>query len=83
MARKASVILEKDEYGYYAWCPELKGCQSQGASLEEALANIREAIELYLETLPPDERDVLLSQEILTTAIEVNVQAASLDGRGG
>lgn len=75
------MILEKDEHGYYAWCPELKGCQSQGASLEEALANIREAIELYLETLPPDERDVLLSQEILTTAIEVNVQAASLDGR--
>jgi len=72
MARKASVIIEKDEHGYYAWCPELKGCQSQGASLEETLANIREAIELYLETLPPDERDVLLSQEILTTAIEVN-----------
>ena len=72
MARKASVIIEKDEHGYYAWCPELKGCQSQGASLEEALANIREAIELCLETLPPDERDVLLSQEILTTAIEVN-----------
>mgnify|MGYP000358806149 FL=1 len=72
MARKASVIIEKDEHGYYAWCPELKGCQSQGASLEEALANIREAIELYLETLPPDERDVLLSQEILTTAVEVN-----------
>lgn len=72
MARKAGVVVEKDEHGYYAWCPELKGCQSQGASLEEALANIREAIELYLETLPPEERDVLLSQEILTTAIEVN-----------
>jgi predicted RNase H-like HicB family nuclease len=72
MARKASVVIEKDANGYYAWCPELKGCQSQGASLEEALANIREAIELYVETLPPEERDVLLSQEILTTAIEVN-----------
>ena len=72
MARKTSVIIEKDEHGYYAWCPELKGCQSQGSSLEEALANIREAIELYLETLPADEREVLLSQEILTTAIEVN-----------
>jgi len=72
MARKASVVIEKDEHGYYAWCPELKGCQSQGASLEQALANIREAIELYVETLPPEERDVLLSQEILTTAIEVN-----------
>jgi predicted RNase H-like HicB family nuclease len=65
-------VIEKDEHGFYAWCPELKGCQSQGASLEDALANIREAIELYLETLSPEERDGLLSQEILTTAVEAN-----------
>jgi len=51
MAHKASVVIEKDEHGFYAWCPELKGCQSQGASLEEVLANIKEVIELYLETL--------------------------------
>jgi predicted RNase H-like HicB family nuclease len=73
MSRKASVVIEKDEHGFYAWCPELKGCQSQGATLEEAFANIKEAIELYIETLPPEERDFLLSQEILTTAVEVNV----------
>jgi len=72
MLRKVSVLIEKDEHGYYAWCPELKGCQSQGASLEEALANIREAIELYLEALPSEERDMLLSKEVLTTAIVVN-----------
>ncbi len=36
------------------------------------MANIKEAAELYLETLPADERDVLLSREILTTAVEVN-----------
>ncbi len=52
---KASVVIEKDANGFYAWCPELKGCQSQGATLEEAIANIKEAIELYLETLPVDE----------------------------
>jgi len=34
MARKASVIIEKDEHGFYAWCPELKGCQSRGDSLK-------------------------------------------------
>jgi predicted RNase H-like HicB family nuclease len=51
MSRKASVVVEKDEHGFYVWCPELKGCQSQGSTLEEALANIKEAIELYLETL--------------------------------
>jgi predicted RNase H-like HicB family nuclease len=71
MTRKASVLIEKDDHGSYAWCPELKGCQSQGATVEDALANIREAIELYLETLPDDERDELLSREILTTSVEV------------
>jgi predicted RNase H-like HicB family nuclease len=72
MARKASVIIEKDQHGFYAWCPELRGCQSQGDSLEEAINNIKEAIELYLATLPEDERDALLSHEILTTSVEVN-----------
>ena len=72
MTRKASVLIEKDEHGFYAWCPELKGCQSQGATIEDALANIREAIELYLETLSDDERDALLSHEILTTTVEVH-----------
>ena len=59
MTRKASVVIEKDEHGYYAWCPELTGCQSQGAGLEEAIANIREAIELYFETLTEVERSTL------------------------
>ena len=72
MVRKASVVIEKDENGFYVWCPELRGCQSQGNTLEEAIANIKEAIELYLETLPIGDRDVLLSREILTTAVEVN-----------
>ena len=72
MARKATVIIEKDEHGFYAWCPELKGCQSQGNTLEETVANIKEAIELYLETLPAAERDLLLSREILTTTVEVH-----------
>lgn len=72
MTRKASVLIEKDEHGFYAWCPELKGCQSQGTTIEDALANIREAIELYLETLSEEERDASLSREILTTTVEVH-----------
>ena len=72
MVRKASVVIEKDENGFYAWCPELKACHSQGDTLDEAMANIREAIELYLETLSDQERTAALSQEILTTAIEVH-----------
>ena len=52
MYRKANVMIEKDDHGFYAWCPELTGCQSQGRTLEEAVANIKAASELYLETLP-------------------------------
>ena len=70
---KVSVIIEKDEFGYYAYCPGLKGCHSQGDTLEEALGNIKEAIELYLETLDAEEKKGLLSKEILTTSIEVQV----------
>jgi len=65
MTYKASIVIEKDEYGYYAYCPELEGCQTQGDSLEEVLANMKEAIELYLETLSEDEKASYLSKEIL------------------
>lgn len=51
MAYKVNVIIEKDEDGYYAYSLELEGCQSQGDTLEEAKANIKEAVELYLESL--------------------------------
>jgi len=71
MSYKISIVIEKDEYGYYAYCPELKGCQSQGDSLDEVLANIKEAIELYLETLSEEEKVSFLSKEIFTTTMEV------------
>jgi len=70
---KVSVVIEKDEHGYYAFSPELEGCQSQGLTLEEAVENVREAIELYLETLTPDEIRERTSREIMTTALEVTV----------
>ena len=73
MSYKVNVVIEKDEQGYYAYCPGLEGCHMQGSTLEEVLDNIREAIELYLETLSEDERKDLLSKEILTTTLEVLV----------
>lgn len=51
MSYKVSVVIEKDEHGYYAYAPELEGCQSQGDTLEDVTANIEEAIALYLEVL--------------------------------
>ncbi len=73
MAHKVSVIIEKDSFGYYAYSPELEGCQTQGESFEEVMANIKEAIELYVETLSEEEKQAALSKEILTTSLEVGV----------
>ena len=70
--RRVGVVIERDEYGCCAWCPELKGCQSQGATVEETLVNIREAVELFLETLTDEERLTSPQQVVLTTAIEVH-----------
>jgi predicted RNase H-like HicB family nuclease len=50
---KIKVILKRGEDGYIvAHCPALKSCWSQGKTREEALRNIREAVELYLEPEP-------------------------------
>ncbi|MDH5769515.1 MAG: type II toxin-antitoxin system HicB family antitoxin [Nitrospirota bacterium] len=73
MSYKVSIVIEKDEHGYYAYSPELEGCQTQGDSLEEVIANMKEAIELYLETLSEEEIKEALSKEILTTTLEVQV----------
>jgi predicted RNase H-like HicB family nuclease len=61
-----TVILEREaDGGFHASCPALKGCHSQGENLDEAIANIREAIEVYLESLkahgePPPVEDLLI-----------------------
>ena len=70
---KVTVIIEKDEFGYYAYCPELKGCHTEGDTLDEVLKNIKEAVELYLETLDEEERRILLNKEIFTTSLEVQI----------
>ncbi|TAE60454.1 MAG: type II toxin-antitoxin system HicB family antitoxin [Nostocales cyanobacterium] len=73
MSYKVSIVIEKDEDGYYAYCPELPGCQSEGDSLEVVQKNIKEAVELYIETLSELEKQALQHKEILTMTLEVKV----------
>ena len=55
MSHRFKVVLEHEsDGGYSVYVPALPGCASQGDSLEEAMANIREAIELYLWSLKED-----------------------------
>jgi predicted RNase H-like HicB family nuclease len=66
-----TVILEPEEGGgYHAFCPALRGCHSQGDTLEEALANIREAIQAYLESLKLDGEPIPV-EDFLIKPVEV------------
>ena len=62
---KIKVIIEKGEDGFYsARCPALRSCWSQGKTRDEALLNIREAIEFYLEP-NPSELEGIAAEEIV------------------
>lgn len=64
-----SAVLHKEEDMYVAECPEV-GTVSQGRTVEEAVANLREATELYLEEFP-----LGLSEKSIMTTFEVEVNA--------
>jgi len=66
-----AVVIEKDEDGYFAVCPTLQGCYTQGDTYEEALANIKEAIELYLESLREHGEEIPRSEGVNLTTVEV------------
>ncbi|NVM57821.1 MAG: type II toxin-antitoxin system HicB family antitoxin [Desulfobacterales bacterium] len=54
---KYKVKIERTDEGYAVWCPGLPGCWSQGRTEEEALENIKDAIETYLATVEELTRD--------------------------
>ncbi len=72
MTRRFKVLLEPDleQGGFVAKVPALPGCVTQGESVEEALANVREAIELVLEDMAergetvPDDKVVVMEVEV-------------------
>jgi predicted RNase H-like HicB family nuclease len=77
MSYRVNIVFSRDKGGYYVFCPELPGCQSQGDTFEEARENIQEAVELYLETKSKDEIEEVLGKELLTTTMEVEVGTAT------
>ncbi|RLC76333.1 MAG: type II toxin-antitoxin system HicB family antitoxin [Chloroflexi bacterium] len=67
---KFPVTIYQDEEGWYvAECPVIPGCMTQGRTLDEALNNIREAIELCLEVRK--EKDLPLTIEMLEVEVPV------------
>jgi predicted RNase H-like HicB family nuclease len=73
MANKVSIVIEKDDDGYFAYSPDLKGCMTQGDTYEEVMKNMREAVDGYLEDMTEEEKKSLSSKEILTASLEIDV----------
>jgi predicted RNase H-like HicB family nuclease len=72
MTRNLTAIIQAEDGGFVALCPQLDVC-SQGGTVEEARANLREALELFFETASPDEVSRRLSNEVYVTQLEVAV----------
>jgi predicted RNase H-like HicB family nuclease len=72
MKRRFTAIIEREDDGYVALCPELD-IASQGSTIEQASDNLREALELFFESASPEEIEERLRGEIFVTQLEVVV----------
>ena len=68
-----SVVVEKDKHGYFAFCPELQGCYTQGDTYEEALENIHDAINLHVEDRKASGEELPQAEQISLTYFDVAV----------
>lgn len=65
------IIHEAEEGGYWAECPALKGCMTQGETLEEVEKNIKEVIELCLEEIEERKEPVPQQKRIYILPVAV------------
>ena len=70
---KLTCVIEKDEDGFFAYCPQLQGCYTQGDTYEEAMANLRDAMRLHIEDRLAEKEPIPSSELVDVTAIEITV----------
>ena len=67
------IVVEHDEDGYFAFCPELQGCYTQGSTYEEALKHIKDAIKLHIEDRNEKDEEIDRKDSIGIAMVEVAV----------
>jgi predicted RNase H-like HicB family nuclease len=65
------VVIEKDRDGYFALCPVLQGCYTQGDSYEEAMNNIEDAIRLHIADRQASGERIPTAERVSLTTLEV------------
>lgn len=68
-----SVVVEKDLNGYFAFCPGLQGCYTQGETYEEALEYIKDAIRLHVADRIESGEEIPQPESVSLTSLEVAV----------
>ena len=68
-----SVVIQRDKDGYYAFCPELQGCYTQGDTYEAALENIKDAVRLHVEDGLENEEEIQDGSSVSLTSLEITV----------
>jgi predicted RNase H-like HicB family nuclease len=76
MTKTLTVTIWREDEGYVSLCPELD-IASQGDTVEEARANLQEAVDLFFETADASEVAARLKPEMYVTSMEVNVGEAA------
>ena len=72
MHKSLTAIIQKENGGYFALCPEID-VASQGDTIEEAKQNLKEAVELFFESASKEEIDDRLGEESYVSTLEVEV----------
>lgn len=72
--RYTAIFEAQPDGGYHAFCPSLPGCHSEGDTLDESIANLKEAVAVYLESLQAHGEPVPI-EDILIKPLEVSQPA--------
>ncbi len=76
MTRTLTATIWREDDGYVSLCPELD-IASQGDTVEEARANLQEAVDLFFEAADSSEVAERLKPEMYVTSLEVNIEEAA------
>jgi predicted RNase H-like HicB family nuclease len=68
-----AAVIEKDEDGYYAFCPDLQGCYTSGTTFEEAHAKLTDAIRLHVEDRLAHGEEIKISESVNLTTVKIAV----------
>ncbi len=68
-----SVIIEKDDDGFFASCNELQGCYTQGETYEQTVENIKDAIRLHVEDRVESGEEIPQSEYVSLTLMDLAV----------